>query len=134
MGSYHGNPVGCAVASTNIRLIRERDILGNVRSQGAYSNERIEALKINHRLVGDGHAVGLAIGIELVKDRHTREPAEAECIQLVKSCLSRGLLILRLGYYGNRLNLMPSLDSSRAEIDFIFETLDECLTQVEHHR
>lgn len=134
MGSYHGNPVGCAVATKNIRLIEERRILENVRQQGAYCNERINALKQNHALVGDGQAVGLTIGIELVCDRVSKEPAEAETIQLVKSCLSRGLLVLRLGYFGNRLNMMPSMDSSRAEIDFIFDTLDECLSEIEKHQ
>jgi 4-aminobutyrate aminotransferase-like enzyme len=47
---------------------------------------------------------------------------------LAKECMKRGLLVLRLGYFGNRLNLMPSLDSSRAEMEFIFDILDESLT------
>lgn len=130
MGSYHGNPVGCAAALKNIELIEERDVLGNVRAQGEYARDRLADLETRHALIGEAKNVGLAIGIELVRDRETKEPAEAETLALVRECLDRGLLVLRLGYFGNRLNLMPPLDSSRAEMDFIFDTLDEALHAV----
>ncbi|MBS1676499.1 MAG: aminotransferase class III-fold pyridoxal phosphate-dependent enzyme [Actinobacteria bacterium] len=127
MGSYHGNPVGCAAGLKNIELMEERDVLTNVRAQGAYAAECLADLMARHEIIGEAKNVGLAIGIELVRDRATKEPAEAETVALVKECLDRGLLVLRLGYHGNRLNLMPPLDSSRAEMDFIFDTLDESL-------
>jgi len=128
MGSYHGNPVGCAVAARNIALLKERDVLANVRAQAAYANERLADLFAHHPLVGEGKAVGLVIGMELVKDRDTKQPAPDDTLMLAKECMKRGLLVLRLGYFGNRLNLMPSLDSSRAEMEFIFDILDESLT------
>lgn len=131
MGSYHGNPVGCAVASKNIELLKKHQVLANVREQAAFANERIADLMTRHPLIGEGKAVGLAIGMELVKDRASKEPAPDETLTLAKECLKRGLLVLRLGYFGNRLNLMPSLDSSRAEMEFIFDTLDESLSVAE---
>jgi len=134
MGSYHGNPVGCAVAAENLRLLKEHDVLANVRAQGNYANERLAELGERHPLIGEGKAVGLAIGAELVRDRKTKEPADTEATALAQECLKRGLLVLRLGYHGNRLNLMPSLDSSRDEMAFIFDTIDEALGVVEADR
>ena len=131
MGSYHGNPVGCAVAEKNIRLLQERRVLDNVRDQGAYAEQRIGDLMERHKLIGEGKAVGLAIGLELVKSRDLKEPAPAETLQLAQECLKRGLLVLRLGYYGNRINMMPPLDSSRAELDFIFDTIDDSFGAME---
>jgi len=131
MGSYHGNPVGCAVATKNIELLKEHRVLDNVREQAAYANERLTDLMARHALIGEGKAVGLAIGMELVKDRSSKEPASEETLALAKECLKRGLLVLRLGYFGNRLNLMPPLDSSRAEMEFIFDTIDEALVATE---
>jgi 4-aminobutyrate aminotransferase-like enzyme len=131
MGSYHGNPVGCAVAAKNIQLLKERNVLENVREQAVYANERLDDLSAHHPLVGESRAVGLAIGIELVGDRETREPAPDATLRLAKECMRRGLLVLRLGYFGNRLNMMPSLDSSHAELEFIFDTIDEALTATE---
>jgi 4-aminobutyrate aminotransferase-like enzyme len=134
MGSYHGNPVGCAAGLANIRLMKERDVLSNVRDQGDYANERMAELMASHPIVGEAKAVGLAIGMELVRDRTTKEPADSEAVELARECMRRGLLVLRLGYYGNRLNLMPSLDSSRDEMDFIFDTIDEALTELQRVR
>lgn len=134
MGSYHGSPVGCAVGLKNVRMLKEADVLANVREQGAYANERLAELMRLHPLVGEAKAVGLAIGIELVRDHTTKEPADTEAVALGRECMQRGLLVLRLGYHGNRLNLMPSLDSSRAEMDFIFDTLDAAMTAVERQR
>lgn len=131
MGSAHGNPVGSAVALKNLELIDERDVLNNVRAQGDYATSCLENLTTRHTLIGEARNVGLAIGIEFVRDRRTKEPAERETTAIVQECLRRGLLVLRLGYYGNRLNIMPPLDSSTNEIDFIFDTLDEAIGAVE---
>jgi len=97
----------------------------------AYANVRIAELIARHRIVGEGKAASLAIGMELVKDRGTKRPAPDETLMLAKECMKRGLLVLRLGYFGNHLNMMPSLDSSRAEMEFIFDTLEESLSETE---
>ena len=131
MGSYHGNPVGCAVALANIRLIREKKLLQNAKSMGQYMLDGLASLMKVHSMVGDVVGVGLALGVELVRDRATKEPATEETQQLVSECMKRGVLILRCGYYGNRLNMMPSLDISKEEADTILRVLGEALTVVE---
>jgi 4-aminobutyrate aminotransferase-like enzyme len=131
MGSYHGNPVGCAVALANIRLIREKKLLQNAKSMGRYMLDGLASLMKVHSMVGEVVGVGLALGVELVRNRATKEPATEETQQLVSECMRRGVLILRCGYYGNRLNMMPSLDISKEEADTILKVLDEALTLVE---
>ena len=131
MGSYHGNPVGCAVALANIRLIQEKQLLENTRSMGQYLLEGLQILMKTHRIIGEVVGIGLALGVELVRNRATKEPASEETRQLVLECMKRGVLILRCGYYGNRLNMMPSLDIAKEEVDTILEVLDEALTLVE---
>jgi 4-aminobutyrate aminotransferase/(S)-3-amino-2-methylpropionate transaminase len=131
MGSYHGNPVGCAVALGNIRLIRERKLLQNAKSMGRYMLDGLASLMKVHSTVGEVVGVGLALGVELVRNRTTKEPATEETGQLVSECMRRGVFILRCGYYGNRLNMMPSLDISKEDADTILKVLDEALTVVE---
>jgi 4-aminobutyrate aminotransferase-like enzyme len=131
MGSYHGNPVGCAVALANILLIEEKKLLENVRSMGTYLLEGLSDLMKSHSMIGEVVGVGLALGVELVRNRSTKEPATEETQLLVSECMKRGVLILRCGYYGNRLNMMPSLDISQGEADTVLEVLDETLAFVE---
>ena len=131
MGSYHGNPVGCAVALENIRLIKERNLLHNAKNIGKYMLEGIKDLKKQHKIIGEVVGVGLVLGAELVRDQKTKEPAAKETQELVLECMKRGVLILRLGPYGNRLNMMPSLNTSKDEADTILRVLDESLTIVE---
>jgi 4-aminobutyrate aminotransferase-like enzyme len=131
MGSYHGNPVGCAVALANIRLIREKQLLENARAMGGYMLEGLRSLMKSHPIIGEVVGIGLALGVELVRSRTTKEPASEETRRLVSECMKRGVLILRCGYYGNRLNMMPSLDISKGEADTILKVLDESLTIVE---
>jgi len=134
MGSYHGNPVGCAVALKNIRLIKERKLLENAKVMGKYMLEGMKNLMEHHRLLGEVVGVGLVLGAELVRDRETKEPASTETQNLVVECMKRGVIVLRCGYYGNRLNMMPPLDVSKDEVDTILRVLDEALTVVEKQR
>lgn len=131
MGSYHGNPVGCAVALKNLQLIKERNLLENARLMGKYMLEGLKELMSHHRLIGEVVGVGLALGVELVKDRKSKEPAREETEKLVLECMKRGVLILRCGYFGNRLNMMPTLDITKDEANIILKVIDESLTVIE---
>lgn len=131
MGSYHGNPVGCAVALENIRLIQERNLLENAKEMGKYMLEGMQHLMECHPLLGEVVGVGLVLGAELVQNRKTKIPASQQTQELVRECMQRGVLILRLGPFGNRLNMMPSLDTTKEEADTILRVLDESLFAVE---
>src|SRR5690606_7313461 len=75
--TFGGNPVACAAALTTIRLLRET-LIANAASVGAYLLDGLRALQQKHPLIGDVRGKGLMIGLELVKDRQTKERASAE--------------------------------------------------------
>ena len=81
-----------------------------------------------HPIVGDVRGRGLMIGIELVRDRQTKERATTERDALVKACFTRGLLVLGAGR--NALRLSPPLVLSRAQADIAIEILDDALRSI----
>ena len=77
-----------------------------------------------HHIIGDVRGKGLMLGIELVQDRGTREPAKEECAWIFERARELGLLIGKGGLYGNVLRIKPPMCIGRADADFIVEVLD----------
>ena len=86
--------------------------------------EGLEKLKSRHDVLGDVRGKGLMIGIELVKDRTTKEPAREECDQVFERAKEMGLLLGRGGLYSNVLRIKPPMCITHADVDFIVEVLD----------
>ena len=84
----------------------------------------LETLKSKHDVIGDVRGKGLMIGLELVTDRKTKEPAKDECAQVLERAKELGLLIGKGGFYGNVLRIKPPMCISRADVDFMLEVLD----------
>ncbi len=82
-----------------------------------------------HRLVGDIRGKGLMLGIELVKNRQTKEPAPKERDRLIQLAFKKGLLVLGCGV--STLRLMPPLTINRSQAEFAVRLLDRCLSQIE---
>jgi 4-aminobutyrate aminotransferase len=122
--TFGGNPVACAAALVTIDLIRE-SLMANAASVGAYLLDGLRGLQERHALVGDVRGVGLMIGIELVRDRRTKERASAERDRLVDECFQRGLLVLGAGR--NAVRLSPPLVLSQAQADQAIGILDAAL-------
>jgi 4-aminobutyrate aminotransferase len=91
--------------------------------------ESLQDWPARHPLVGDVRGQGLMVGIELVKDRTTKEYATEERNRLVQLAFEKGLLVLGCGL--STLRLMPPLMIRRAQIDIAVEILDECLSRIE---
>ncbi len=125
--TFGGNPVSCAAALVTIKLLKEK-LMANAAAVGAYFIDRINALQEQHAIIGDVRGKGLMIGIELVKDRKTKERAIKERDQLVDECFKRGLLVLGAGR--NALRLSPPLVLTKDEADTAVRILDEALARV----
>lgn len=123
--TFGGNPVSCAAALATIKLLRE-SLMANAAEVGAYFMDRLRGLQDKHRLIGDVRGKGLMIGIELVKDRDTKERAAKERDQLVDECFKRGLLVLGAGR--NTLRLSPPLVLTRQQADVAVGIIDESLS------
>ena len=125
--TFGGNPVSCAAAIATIRLLRE-SLVANAADVGGYLIEGCRALQQKHALIGDVRGKGLMIGLELVRDRRTKERATTERNAVVQACFYRGLLILGAGR--NAIRLSPPLVLTRAQADTALQILDEAIGEV----
>jgi 4-aminobutyrate aminotransferase len=126
--TFGGNPVSCAASLATIRLLQER-LVAHAAEIGAHLLDGLRDLAAHHPLIGDVRGKGLMIGIELVRDRQTKERAIAERDAVVEEAFRRGLLVLGAGR--NALRLSPPLVLTRAEADVALKILDESLGVVE---
>jgi 4-aminobutyrate aminotransferase len=125
--TFGGNPVACAAALTTLKLLKEQYI-ANAAEVGAHLMDGLRALQDRHPLIGDVRGKGLMIGIELVRNRQTKERAVEERNALVQAAFARGVLVLGAGK--NALRLAPPLVLTRAQADSVLSVLDQALTDV----
>jgi 4-aminobutyrate aminotransferase len=125
--TFGGNPVACAAALATIGLLRG-GLTANAAEVGAYLIAQLTTLAERHRVIGDVRGKGLMIGIELVRDRETKERATTERDALVMAAFRRGLLILAAGQ--NSVRLSPPLVLTREQADTAVEILDQSLLEI----
>ena len=126
--TFGGNPVCCAAALATVGLIKD-SLMANAAAVGAHLTDGLRALQDKHRLIGDVRGKGLMIGIELVRDRGTKERASRERDRLVEECFTRGMLVLGAGR--NALRLSPPLILTKDEADIAVRIIDESLGAIE---
>ena len=123
--TFGGNPVACAAALATLKLVRGT-LMQNAADVGQYLQDKIKALAERHRIIGDVRGKGLMIGIELVRDRQTKERATTERDALVMELFKRGLLVLAAG--PNVVRLSPPLVFTKEQADIAVRILDESLS------
>jgi 4-aminobutyrate aminotransferase and related aminotransferases len=122
--TFGGNPVSMAAGLAVIKLIEEEDLRTNAAKVGAYLRERLEELKEKHKVIGDVRGMGLMQGIELVRDRETKEPAPEALLKVFEETKRRGVLIGKGGLYGNVIRTGLMLNSTRDQVDELVAALD----------
>jgi len=125
--TFGGNPVSCAAANVTIRLLREH-LVANAATVGEHLMWGIRTLQQKHPIIGDVRGLGLMIGIELVRDRQTKERAVEERNALVQAMFRRGVLILGAGK--NAVRLAPPLVLSKDQADAVLSVMDAALSEV----
>ena len=126
--TFGGNPISIAAALATMDVL-EREAIANAAHVGGKMLKRLEGWKESHPLVGDVRGRGLMIGIELVKDKATREPAPALRNRVETLAFERGLMILGCGE--TSLRLCPPLIVNEHEATVALDILEEALTVVE---
>jgi 4-aminobutyrate aminotransferase len=126
--TFGGNPVSIAAALATMDII-EREAMDNAGRVGEFMLKRLRGWKDTHPLVGDVRGRGLMIGIELVKDKATREPATALRNRVETLAFERGLMVLGCGE--TSLRLAPPLIVNEHEATVALDILEEALTLVE---
>ncbi|HUS79181.1 MAG TPA: acetyl ornithine aminotransferase family protein [Patescibacteria group bacterium] len=127
--TFGGNPVATAAAKAVIQIIEEEGLLENSESQGSYIKKRLTEMKDDHKMIGDVRGIGLMVGVELVKDKYTKEPAKQETNDVMMSCFRKGVAIVNCGV--STIRMMPPLTITRELIDRSLEIFEESLSEVE---
>jgi 4-aminobutyrate aminotransferase len=130
MGHYthEKSPVGCAAALATIHTIEKHNLVAHARELGQHALERLHKMQERHPLIGDVRGLGLFLGIELVKDRQTRERASDEAEAVMYAALSKGLSFKLT--MGNILTLTPALTITRKEMDKALDIIDTCIDKI----
>jgi 4-aminobutyrate aminotransferase len=126
--TFGGNPLSCAAALVTLDLLGE-GLLENARRMGQRLRARLEAMMPSHPSMGDVRGLGLMVGVELVRDRDTREPAVELRNAVVKEAFRRGLLLLGCGT--SVVRFMPALTIAADLIDEGLTIFEEALAAVE---
>jgi 4-aminobutyrate aminotransferase len=126
--TFGGNPVAVAAALATIELLETR-LIQNAADVGAHMLQRMQEWPRRFRYVGDVRGLGVMIGIELVRDKETKERAPELRDGVVSEAFARGLLVLGAGQ--NVIRLCPPLVITRDQADFAMETLESCLAGLE---
>jgi 4-aminobutyrate aminotransferase len=119
--------VSCAAANATIKLLKEQ-LIANAASIGEHLMNGLRELQARHEIIGDVRGKGLMIGIELVRNRKTKERAVEERGALVQAMFRRGVLILGAGK--NAVRLAPPLVLSKSQADSVLHVMDEALAEV----
>ena len=125
--TFGGNPVVCAQGRAVLEVIEREQLQANSRVIGAQLLAGLAALQEKHPLIGDVRGRGLLLGVELVQDRATKEPARAACSRVLEAARDLGLLLGRGGLHGNVLRIAPPMCLTRADADFLLAVLDVAL-------
>jgi 4-aminobutyrate aminotransferase-like enzyme len=125
--TYGGNPVSCAVAKAVIDVIDSEGLVENAATVGEYVVSGFSELQSKYEIIGDVRGQGLFFGIDLVKDRKTKEPAAAEAKVIVNQMRHKGILMSKIGEHDNILKLRPPLCFSKDNADLLMSTLDDIL-------
>lgn len=134
INTFGGNPAACALALKNIQIMEEENLVEHSAVQGKKLLEGLSDL-MEHPLVGDVRGKGLMVGIELVANKETKEPAPAEKIsQIMSFCKNKGVIIGNnsetVAGYANILQISPPLVITDDEVELIIDTLKKAFQQI----
>jgi 4-aminobutyrate aminotransferase len=127
--TFGGNPVCIAAALATLDVIEKENLRQNSTDVGNHMMRRMADWPKKHKLVGDVRGRGLMVGVELVKDKRTKEYAAAERDRVVELAFERGVLFLGCG--PSTVRISPSLVVTKDEADVAVEVLEECISIVE---
>lgn len=136
ISTFGGCAAGPAAALENMRIIEDENLLENATVQGEYFLTKLHELKDKHEIIGDVRGKGLFVGLELVKDRATKEPVdESVVMKIAGHCQNEsGVIIGRTNRsfreYNNTIALSPALIATQSDIDEIIAALDKAIATV----
>jgi 4-aminobutyrate aminotransferase-like enzyme len=125
--TFGGNPVSCAVGLAVLDVIQQQDLQGHALEIGGHFLDGLRELQTRHELIGDVRGLGLFIGVELVRDHQTLEPADTEASRVIDEMKTRGFLLSTDGPLHNVVKIKPPMVLTERDVDQTIAALDEVL-------
>ena len=127
LNTFGGNPISSLAALTTIEVLSQEADPEKIEKTGSFFQKGLERLQEKYPLIGEVRGKGLMLGLELVKDQKSKEPAVQEIAKLFEATKARGLLIGKGGLYGNVVRLSPPLTVTEQEVGQALQILDDSL-------
>ena len=127
--TFGGNPVSCAAGAAVLRVIERDRLVENARQIGAHLRAGLQTLAARHESLGDIRGAGLFIGVEIVTDRHSKQPDGNMATWIVNGLRRKRVLIGASGPYANNLKIRPPLICTKQNADTLLTALDEVLAE-----
>ncbi|MCP3903591.1 MAG: aspartate aminotransferase family protein [Planctomycetes bacterium] len=122
--TFGGNPVSCAQGMATLDVLLDENVQAHAKQVGKRLLDGLRELQRMHALIGDIRGRGLMVGVELVTDRKTKQPATQQTADVLERTKDLGLLVGKGGYFGNVLRIKPPMCLTEADIDFMLSVLD----------
>ena len=113
-----------------LEVIEKEKLQENSLKIGTRIKDGLEKLKSKYKIIGDVRGKGLMLGVEMVKDRDTKEPAKAECAEVLEHARELGLLIGKGGLWGQTIRFAPPMCINQADADFIIDVFDAAFAKL----
>lgn len=126
-----GNPLASAASHAVLDIMHQEQLADNAFKVGNYLKNRFHELEKKHKYLGDVRGKGLVMGLEIVEDKKAKKPSADLTQQIVFKCGEYGMLLGKVGLFGNVIRIAPPLVIKEAEADIGVEIMDRVLTEVE---
>lgn len=131
--TFGENPVSLAAGLATLEIMKSDNLAQNAAEMGQYATAALKGLQTQHPLIGEVRCPGLLIGVELVRDRKTKEPAREEALEVYRRSMELGVIFgtTRYAGLGNVVKFKPPLCVTRQEVDTALAVFDQVLTEIE---
>jgi len=130
ISTFGGNPVATAAGKAVLDFIEEQNLRANTQKVGDHLKAGLQRLQEKHPLIGEVRGMGLLLGVELVRDRRTKEPAAQQTNALLARCREQRILVGKGGLYGNVIRISPPMNISTDDADEFLRRFDRSLAAV----
>ncbi|KAL6559625.1 hypothetical protein OROGR_004742 [Orobanche gracilis] len=128
--TFGGNPVCAAAGLAVLNVIEKESLQQNALTVGLYLKQRLGYLKEKYEIIGDVRGRGMILGVELVKDRQSKTPANVETLHVMEQMKEMGVLIGKGGFFGNVFRITPPLCFTKEDADFLVDVMDYTLSKI----
>ncbi len=125
--TFGGNPISVTQGLATLDVIDADGIQANAKAVGGHLKGRLMELQDKHALIGEVRGMGLMLGVELVRDRASKEPGNTEAAAVLELCKERGLILGKGGLFGNTFRIKPPMCVTKTDADFLVDTVVEVL-------